>query len=200
GMKLDGIHHVTCITGDAPRNVEFYTGTLGLRLVKKTVNQDDPSVYHLFYADERGSAGSDITFFEYPGASPGRAGNGMVHQVAFRVGSQESLEFWEQRVGGSRDGDSLVFEDPEGLALELVVDDSDEEPLVARHPEIPEEHALRGVAGVRAYAAAPEVSAQLLTSLGFGGDGREWESRGASRSGFYVYDEPPRERALPGAG
>ncbi len=66
-MKLEGIHHVTCITGDAPRNVEFYAGTLGLRLVKKTVNQDDPSVYHLFYADERGSAGSDITFFEYPG-------------------------------------------------------------------------------------------------------------------------------------
>ena len=73
-MKLEGIHHVTCITGDAPQNVEFYTGVLGLRLVKKTVNQDDPSVYHLFYADERGDAGSDITFFEYPGARRGRAG------------------------------------------------------------------------------------------------------------------------------
>src|SRR6188472_2630171 len=125
-MKLEGLHHVTCITGDAPRNVEFYAGTLGLRLVKKTVNQDDPSVYHLFYADERGSAGADITFFEYPGAVRGRAGNGMVHRVVFRVGSEESLDFWERRVGGERSEGSLVFADPEGLALELAVDDSDD--------------------------------------------------------------------------
>ena len=87
-MQLHGIHHVTCITGDAPQNVDFYTGTLGLRMVKKTVNQDDPTVYHLFYADELGSAGADITFFEYPGAVPGRAGDGMVHRVQFRVGSK----------------------------------------------------------------------------------------------------------------
>ena len=72
-MKLDGIHHVTCITGDAPRNVDFYVRVLGLRMVKKTVNQDDPTVYHLFYADERGSPGADITFFEYPGVRRGRA-------------------------------------------------------------------------------------------------------------------------------
>src|SRR5438067_3594710 len=115
-VRLDGIHHVTCITGDAPRNVEFYTGVLGLRMVKKTVNQDDPTVYHLFYADERGSAGSDITFFEYPGTPRGRAGAGMVHRIAFRVGSKESLDFWQERVGGERDDASLVFEDPEGLA------------------------------------------------------------------------------------
>src|SRR5881409_1316825 len=106
-MRLDGIHHITAITGNAPQNVEYYAGTLGLRLVKKTVNQDDPSVYHLFYADERGSAGSDITFFEYPGAAPGRAGDGMVHTVCFRVGSEESLEFWESRVGGMRSNGSL---------------------------------------------------------------------------------------------
>ncbi len=81
-MKLEGVHHITAITGDAPANVEFYSGTLGLRLVKKTVNQDDPTVYHLFYADEKGSAGADITFFEYPGAPRGRAGDGMVHRVA----------------------------------------------------------------------------------------------------------------------
>ena len=67
-MRLDGIHHVTCITGDAPRNLDFYTRVLGLRMVKKTVNQDDPTVYHLFYADEQGSPGADLTFFEYPGA------------------------------------------------------------------------------------------------------------------------------------
>ena len=84
-MQLDGIHHVTCITADAPRNVDFYTRVLGLRLVKKTVNQDDPTVYHLFYADEAGTPGSDITFFEYPGIRRGRAGSGMVHTVGWRL-------------------------------------------------------------------------------------------------------------------
>ena len=131
-MRLHGIHHVTCITGDAPKNVAFYTDTLGLRMVKKTVNQDDPTVYHLFYADENGSAGADITFFEYPGAIPGRAGDGMVHRVAFRVGSEASLDFWQERVGGERTDGSLVFDDPEGLELELVVDDGGDAPLVAR--------------------------------------------------------------------
>ena len=97
-MKLDGIHHVTCITGDAPGNVRFYAGTLGLRMVKKSVNQDVPTIYHLFYADERGSAGSDITFFEYPGAERGRAGAGMIHRITWRVGSVDSLDFWEQRL------------------------------------------------------------------------------------------------------
>src|ERR671932_1840043 len=97
-MKLEGVHHVTCITGDAPANVEFYAGVLGLRLVKKSVNQDDPTVYHLFYADERGSAGADITFFEYPGARRGRPGAGMVHRVAFRVASAAALDFWEARL------------------------------------------------------------------------------------------------------
>src|SRR4051794_41600001 len=84
-MKLEGIHHITAITGDAPGNVEFYGGTLGLRLVKKTVNQDDPTVYHLFYADEDGSPGADLTFFEYPGARRGSAGAGMVHRIVWRV-------------------------------------------------------------------------------------------------------------------
>src|SRR5215831_9334089 len=97
-MRLEGIHHVTAITGDAPGNVDFYVRVLGLRLVKKTVNQDDPTVYHLFYADERGSAGADITFFEYPGARRGRAGAGMVHRVVFRVASAESLDFWADRL------------------------------------------------------------------------------------------------------
>ena len=93
-MRLEGIHHVTAITSDAPRNVDFYARVLGLRLVKKTVNQDDPTVYHLFYADQRGSAGSDITFFEYPDARRGRAGDGMVHRVVWRVASGEALDFW----------------------------------------------------------------------------------------------------------
>ena len=97
-MRFEGIHHITCITGDAPGNVDFYVRVLGLRLVKKSVNQDDPTVYHLFYADEKGSAGSDLTFFEYPHARRGRAGAGMVHRIVFRVASDEALAFWEERL------------------------------------------------------------------------------------------------------
>jgi glyoxalase family protein len=196
-VKLEGIHHVTAITGDAPRNVDFYAGTLGLRLVKKTVNQDDPTVYHLFYADERGSAGSDITFFEYPGAQPGRAGGGMVHRVVWRVAAPESLDFWAARLGAERAGESLTFSDPEGLDHELVVDTSGESPLVAEHPEIPHEHALRGFAGVRAYARDPERSAPFLETLGFEPG---WVARGDERSGTYAYDAAPPEAGIPGAG
>src|SRR6476619_7767854 len=98
-MKLEGVHHITAITGDAQRNVDFYVGVLGLRLVKKTVNQDSPNVYHLFYADEKGDPGSDLTFFEYPGVAPGRAGQGMIHTVVWRVASAEALGFWGGRLG-----------------------------------------------------------------------------------------------------
>src|SRR4030081_200205 len=98
-MNLEGIHHVTAITGDAPGNVDFYARVLGLRMVKKTVNQDDPTVYHLFYADEKGSPGADLTFFEYPGAAPGRAGAGMVHRITWRVASEAALDFWANRLG-----------------------------------------------------------------------------------------------------
>ena len=97
-MQLDGIHHITAVTGNAPGNLDFYTRVLGLRLVKKTVNQDDPTVYHLFYADDAGSPGADLTFFEYPGASRGRAGAGMVHRIIMRVGSAEALDFWAERL------------------------------------------------------------------------------------------------------
>ena len=196
-MKLEGVHHVTAITGDAPGNVDFYARVLGLRLVKKTVNQDDPTVYHLFYADERGSAGSDITFFEYPDSPRGRAGAGMVHRIAFRVASEQSLDFWQERVGGERNDGSLVFDDPEGLTLELVVDDSGEDPLIAKHPEIPEEHALRGFAGVRAYTFDPEQSRGFLEgTLGFEPG---FVAQGEKRSGFYVYDVTDG-RGVQGAG
>src|SRR5262249_60784721 len=86
-IRLEGIHHITAITGDARANVEFYVGVLGLRMVKKSVNQDDPEVYHLFYGDERGSPGADLTFFAYPHAAPGMAGAGMVRRVLWRASS-----------------------------------------------------------------------------------------------------------------
>ena len=180
-MRLEGIHHITAITADAARNVEFYAGTLGLRLVKKSVDQDDPTVYHLFYADEKGSPGSDITFFEYRGVPPGRAGAGMVHRIVWRVASDEALDFWNHRLGdqgvGVRRGDGFVrFADPEGLGLELRVTDTSDEPLRAEHPEIPAEFALTGFDGVRAYASDPDASAPLLRdTLGFsGGANGEW--------------------------
>ena len=205
-MRLEGIHHVTAITGDAPGNVDFYARVLGLRLVKKTVNQDDPTVYHLFYADERGSAGSDITFFEYPGARRGRAGAGMVHRVVFRVASEEALDFWEERlraesVSLSRGEGRLTFADPEGLGLELTVVETADEPLTAENPEIPAEHRIQGFDSVRAYTQDPETSREFLEgALEFESRGdKEFEVRGERRGGTYVYDQTD-ERGVPGAG
>ena len=206
-MKLEGIHHITAITGDAPANVEFYAGVLGLRLVKKTVNQDDPTVYHLFYADEAGSPGADLTFFEYPGARPGRAGAGMVHRVVWRVASAEALDFWERRLAAhgvdtERTDGGLLFADPEGLDHELVVASVPDAPLIADAPDVPREHALQGFDGVRAYATDPDRSAALLReTLGFaGGEDGGWEVRGDERGGRYVYDAPPAVSPIPGAG
>jgi glyoxalase family protein len=201
-MRLDGIHHVTCITADAPRNVDFYTRVLGLRLVKKSVNQDDPTVYHLFYADEEGHAGSDITFFEYPNARPGQAGDGMVHTVVWRVGSADALEFWADRLGAEGhivepDGESLRFANPEGLQHQLVVSDVGDEPLVAHHPEIPRELALEGFDGVRAYG---ETNAEFLSALGFEPEDGRWESRAATRGGWIEYGEAPEASGIGGAG
>jgi glyoxalase family protein len=206
-VKLEGIHHITCITADAPGNVEFYVGVLGLRLVKKSVNQDDPTVYHLFYADEKGSAGSDITFFEYPGAQPGRAGAGMIHRITWRVASEEALDFWEERLRANgveslREHGRLRFEDPERLGLELAVVETDDEPLIADHPEIAAELALQGFDSVRAYSGAPEASRPLLEeTLGFESGGADaWEARGERRGGSYAYDEAPEEPGIGGAG
>jgi glyoxalase family protein len=194
-MKLEGIHHISAITGDAPRNVDFYARVLGLRMVKKTVNQDDPSVYHLFYADEEGSPGSDLTFFEYPGAAPGRAGAGMIHRIGWRVGSEDALGYWSDRLGDEgvatrREGGGLIFADPEGLEHHLAVVETPDRPLIARSAEVPDEYALRGFDHVRAFTRDPERSAELLgETLGFArlGDGA-WEARGDLRGGRILYD------------
>ena len=207
-MKLNGVHHITAITADAQSNVDFYAGVLGLRLVKKTVNQDDPTVYHLFYADEKGDPGSDLTFFEYPGAPLGRAGDGMIHTIGWRVGSTDALDFWAGRLGDAgieteRADETLRFADPEGLGHELRLNRVDDEPLTAEHPEIPAEHALQGFDGARAYATDPEASRPLFEeALGFEPREDGWEARGESRGGLYAYDPPPAppERGLQAAG
>src|SRR3954451_19933003 len=206
-VQLEGIHHITAITGDAARNVDFYTRVLGLRMAAKTVNQDDPTVYHLFYADELGRPGAELTFFEYPGATPGRAGRGMVHRIVSRVGSAETIDFWEQRlaaegVATERAGDRLRFEDFEGLGHELAVNESGDEPLAAERPEIPSELALQGFDGVRAHSFNPEQTATVLERLlGAEAAGDDaWELRGERRSGAYVLDPAPDQRGLQAAG
>jgi glyoxalase family protein len=205
-MKLEGIHHITAITGDAPRNVDFYVRLLGLRLVKKTVNQDDPTVYHLFYADENGSPGADLTFFEYPNARQGRAGAGMVHRIAHRVASRDTQKFWEDRLGSEgvatswADG-SLRFADPEGLEHELVIPDVPDAPLRARSTEVPDEHALLGFAGVDAAVAnTRKTEALLRETLDFTDCGdHTWEARGDQRGGVLRLEEAGG-RGFGGAG
>jgi len=203
---IDGIHHITLITGDARRNVDFYARVLGLRLVKKTVNQDDPSVYHLFYSDEHGSPGADITFFEYPGAQPGRAGAGMISRVVHRVSSVAALDFWSERLSGERvevvrEPGWLRFADPEGMGHELVVNQTDDEPLTARSTSVPVEFALQGFEAAHALVTEPASSEALLgDALGFSALGEhDWEARGEHRGGRIVFERSD-ERGVPGAG
>jgi glyoxalase family protein len=205
-MRLEGLHHVTMITADAPANVTFYADVLGLRLVKTTVNFDDPRAYHLYFGDETGAPGSILTFFEYSGAARGRPGLGMIHTVQLGVASTDALAFWERRLAARADaaerhGDALRFTDPDGLALELVVDGDGNPPLRAAHREIPEDVAITGVVGARAYTAFAAVEERLWTDvLGFihDGDGR-YRVEGAHRH-FHWTAEQARANGRPGAG
>ncbi len=207
-MNLDGMHHITMITGDAPRNVEFYADVMGLRLVKKTVNFDSPEAYHLYFGDERGSPGSILTWFEFAGARPGRAGAGMIHTIQLGVGAEDSLDFWQRRLeargySSARSERSLTFADYDGLGLELVIADAGNPPLRAIHPEIPEEHAITGVEGARAHIGrALDADAQLLTdTLGFTSmttDG-SYRVNGPDRGFSWAYDTST-EPGIQGAG
>jgi glyoxalase family protein len=204
-MRLAGLHHVTMITGDAQQNVRFYADLLGLRLVKKTVNFDAPEAYHLYFGDEQGTPGSILTWFEFAGAARGRAGIGMIHTLQLGVGSEASLDFWEERLGAAgyetrRTEGGLRFEDYDGLALELVVGDGP--PLRALHPEIPAEHAIGGIVGARAYSEYAGVEERMLTDvLGFAheGDG-EYRLDGSDRGFHWAYDPAPDARPVQGAG
>src|SRR3954453_18505816 len=144
-MRLNGLHHLTMITGDAQANVDFYAGVLGLRLVKKTVNFDQPEAYHLYFGDEQGAPGSILTWFEFPDVAPGRAGAGMIHLIRLGVPSAESLEFWAERLAApgraaEHNGEGVRFPDPEGLPFPLEVDATGTPPLQAAHAEVPAEH------------------------------------------------------------
>jgi glyoxalase family protein len=206
-MKLDGMHHITMITGDATKNVEFYADVLGLRLVKKTVNFDAPEAYHLYFGDEQGSPGSILTWFEFAGAWKGRPGAGMIHTIQLGVGSEASLDFWAERLSAKRYASErtesgLAFEDYDGLRFELVVADDGNPPLRAVHPEVPAEHAILGVEGARAYRARSlDADRALLTgTLGFTDVGEgEYRLQGDERHFHWGYDVTD-QRGRQGAG
>ena len=180
-MNLGGLHHVTAVTSNASGNVAFYTELLGLRLVKKTVNQDDVSAYHLFYGDERGHAGTEMTFFDWSSVGPHVPGAGTISATAFRVASREALGWWVQRFdeNGVSHGEIveragravLSFTDPEGQRLELV-DDSVLKTASGVQPGVPWEKssvaprwAIRGLEGVTLTVRSLEPTAKVLTEV-----------------------------------
>lgn len=211
-MKLEGMHHITMITGDAPATVAFYADTLGLRLVKTTVNFDAPEAYHLYFGDEQGSPGSILTWFEFAGVPKGQAGPGMIHTIQLGVRDAAALDFWQERlevtgVETRRSDGALAFADHDGLGLELVVAGDGNPPLVAEHPQVPAEHAILGVEGARAYLGrGKHADRELLTQvLGFEevGDAHvgevEYVLRGDERHFHWRYDIP-QQRGRQGAG
>ncbi|MGE4425838.1 MAG: VOC family protein [Solirubrobacteraceae bacterium] len=207
-MQLDGMHHITMITGDAPRNVAFFADVLGLRLVKKTVNFDAPEAYHLYFGDEQGSPGSILTWFEFAGAQPGRPGAGMIHTIELGVPSTDSLDFWAARLQAAgvaverTDVPSLRFADPDGLGLALVPAAEGNPPLQAAHPDVPAAHAITGVEGARAYAGTDvALDEGLLTdTLGFvRAAAGEYRVEGPTRLFRWAYDLHP-EPGVQGAG
>lgn len=206
-MRLEGIHHITCVTADAPSNADFYVRVLGLRIVKKTVNQVDKTTYHIFYGDERASYGNNISFFEYRGRPEGRTGAGNVHTIVWRVGEEGALDFWERRlseegVEARRGEGTLDFSDHEGLRHRLALTQVSDPPLLGESPEVPGEYALQGFDGVLAYAKDAESSAAFLSdvlAMDVLAQGR-WEARGEIRGGWYQIDPAPAERRRFGGG
>ena len=172
--EISGIHHVTAIGGDPQRTVDFYAGVLGLRLVKQTVNFDDPGTYHLYFGDELGRPGTILTFFPSPGAPRGHRGTGQVTTVSFSVPGS-SLGFWVERLAArsvaseaprSRlDEEVLVLQDPDGLQLELVADTYGDARTPWEDGPVPPEHAIRGFSGVTIAEENPERTVSLLTEI-----------------------------------
>lgn len=189
-MQLHGIHHVTAVTGRVEQNVVFYTRTLGLRLVKKSVNQDDVSAYHLFYADKIGSPGTDMTFFDWPQTGPNRRGTDSIVNTMFRVNGRAALEYWVNRfneLGVQHEGittfagrDILRFEDSEGQRLTLVDDQGTPyEGDLWLGAGIPEEFAIRGFYGVSLSTPSLAYLAPILTAiLGWKETGRHTNENG----------------------
>jgi glyoxalase family protein len=175
-MQLNGIHHVTAVSAQIAGNLDFYTRVLGLRLVKRSVNQDDVSAYHLFYADKLGSPGTDMTFFDWPHVGPNVPGTDTVAGTAFRVSGQAALAFWQERLSAMgvdqvrsdsfAGREMLAFEDPEGQRLFLVDDEGTFfEGEIWQRPDIPDEFALRGFYSVLLSVPSFTGLAPILTGI-----------------------------------
>jgi glyoxalase family protein len=172
---VPGLHHVTAITGDARGNLDFYTRVLGMRLVKKTVNQDDVSAYHLFYADAVGSPGTDLTFFDWPYASVNRPGAGTIGTVALRVADDRALEWWQQTFQSAgvlhgelesvRGSSRLPFMDPEGQRLELVTDGGVPGGRLWQSSAAPAWAQVKGLHGVTIAEGGLDPTRRLLEGL-----------------------------------
>jgi glyoxalase family protein len=216
-VVVQGIHHVTALAGDPQTNVDFYTGVLGLRLVKKTVNFDAPDVYHLYYGDELGHAGTILTFFPFPEASRGTRGTGEISAVAF-LAPLRSMDFWTEHLSRhgvrfdgpfSRFGEDFVsFEDPEGMMIELVFSGGGEDGGAPwEGSAVPRECAIRRLGGVtlmlRDGGATEEV---LKGTLGLRAAGREGErlrfyaGEGAAESAVDLLTSPETPRGSQSAG
>jgi glyoxalase family protein len=178
-----GIHHVTCIAGDPQQNIDFWVETLGLRLVKRSINQDDPGTYHFFYADSEGNPGTSMTFFPWEGANAGKVGSGQVSRTAFRV-PDGSLDYWEERFDDydvesddrvERFGETVLpFRDPDGLPVELVETAIPEDDPTDPWTEfVPEEYAIRGFHSVTLWVADPMPTEELLETMGLERTGTE---------------------------
>ncbi|WP_136602300.1 ring-cleaving dioxygenase [Salinigranum halophilum] len=172
-----GIHHVTCIAGDPQRTLDFWVETLGLRLVKRSINQDDPGTYHFFFADAEGTPGTSMTFFPWEDLPQGKVGSGQVSRTAFRV-PEASLDYWEDRFDEygvdydervERFGETVLpFRDPDGLPVELVaVEIPADDPTVPWTEFVPEDAAIRGFHSVTLWEADPEPTTDLLRTMGF---------------------------------
>jgi glyoxalase family protein len=199
-MQLGGLHHVTAVTGNAAGNLAFYTKVLGMRLVKKTVNQDDVSAYHLFYADGEGNAGTEVTFFDWPNSPPNRPGPGNIAAIGLRVADRATLDWWLARFddhGVSHDGiatvggqEMLHFKDPEGQQIALVADNGEGvEPGVPWDDSpVPSEKQIRGLAHIRLTVFELRPTAAVLTDvLGFR-KAREYASPGSSEHQTIVFE------------
>lgn len=181
-QRIPGIHHVTAITADGQKNIDFYCGVLGLRLVKVTVNFDDPQSYHLYYGDELGRPGTIMTFFVWPGAQRGRIGSGQVTATSFSV-PRASLDYWKGRlesvtIAPTRFGDQVLqFSDPDGIRLEIVGRPTEDSRPPWSDGPVSAQHAIRGFHGVTLSVEGYEHTTTLLTgTLGFKSEGGD-ESR-----------------------
>lgn len=211
-----GIHHVTAVAGDPQRNIDFYSGILGLRLVKLTINFDDPTTYHLYYGDNNGSPGTILTFFPWPSAPKGRLGNGQLTVTSFSI-PEDSTGYWVDRLkhyGIKFNGPSprfdepvISFSDPDGLQLELVAKENPKVADVWREGPTPKEHAIRGFYGVTVAEGALERTASLMTgTMGFrkiaedGNRARFEVGRRIPRSVVDVLRSPDLPRGTVGVG